>query len=133
MQPAVLSARVWGKTMRGQTVKVLPVRPIGRRNCTCMGGLTRNSLLQPSSFVGRFNCCRFRQHSLLEIRDQDFCALLNMYVFANGASFSTKEGSVFLCRHYICCTVVSARVYPRCHGVQATMYSVQPLSLHYTM
>jgi hypothetical protein len=32
----------------------------------------------------------------------------------------------------VCCTVVSARGYPRCHGVQVTMDSVHPLSLHYT-
>jgi hypothetical protein len=53
-----------------------------------------------------------------------FCSPLDMYVFRNGAS-STKEGSVFLCRRYICCTIVSARVYPRCHGVDF----VHPLSL----
>jgi hypothetical protein len=47
-----------------------------------------------------------------------------MYVFRNGASSSTKEGSVFLCRRYVCCTAVSARVYPRCHGVQVTVGSV---------
>jgi hypothetical protein len=39
------------------------------------------------------------------------------------------EGSVFLCRRYVCCTVVSARLYPRCHGVQVNMDSVHPLSL----
>jgi hypothetical protein len=39
--------------------------------------------------------------SLLEIHDQDFCSLLDMYVFRNGASCSTKEGSVFLCRPYV--------------------------------
>jgi hypothetical protein len=33
-----------------------------------------------------------------------------MYVFRNGASSSTREGSIFLCRRYVCCTVVSARV-----------------------
>jgi hypothetical protein len=49
------------------------------------------------------------------------------------ASSSTKEGSVFLCRSYVCCTAVSARVYPRCHGVQVTTDSVHPLSLHYTI
>jgi hypothetical protein len=52
-------------------------------------------------------------------------------VFRNGASSSTKEGSVFLCRRYVCCTAVSARVYPRCHGVQITMDSAHSLSLHY--
>jgi hypothetical protein len=35
--------------------------------------------------------------SLLEVHDQDFYSLLDMYVFRNGASSSTKEGSVFLC------------------------------------
>jgi hypothetical protein len=30
--------------------------------------------------------------SLLEIHEQDFYSLLDMYVFGNGASSSTKEG-----------------------------------------
>jgi hypothetical protein len=47
-----------------------------------------------------------------------------MYMFRNGASSSTKEGPVFLCRRYVCYTTVSARVYPRCHSVQVTMDSV---------
>jgi hypothetical protein len=65
--------------------------------------------------------------TLFEIHDQDFYSLLDMYiyVFRNEVSYSTKEGSVFLCRRYVCCTVV----YPRCHGVQITMDSVHPLSL----
>jgi hypothetical protein len=50
--------------------------------------------------------------SLLEIRDQEFYSLLHMYVSRNGASSSTKEESAVLCRRYVCCTVVSARVYP---------------------
>jgi hypothetical protein len=69
--------------------------------------------------------------SLLDIHDQDFCSLLDMYVFRNGASSSMREGSIFLCGRYVCCTVVSARVHPRCHGVQVTMDSVHPFSLHY--
>jgi hypothetical protein len=68
---------------------------------------------------------------VLEIRDQDFYSLLDMSVFRNGASPSTREGRIFVCRRYVCCTDVSARVYPRCHGVQLTMDTVQPLSLHY--
>jgi hypothetical protein len=53
--------------------------------------------------------------SLLEIHDEEFYYLLDMYKFQNGNSSSTKEGSVFLCtrRRYVCCTVDSARVYPR--------------------
>jgi hypothetical protein len=50
--------------------------------------------------------------SLLEIHDQDFYSLSDMYVFRNGASSSPKKGPVFLCRRYACCTVVSAR----CHS-----------------
>jgi hypothetical protein len=46
--------------------------------------------------------------SLLRIHDQDFYSLLDMYMFQNGASSLMKEGSVFLCRQYILCTVVSA-------------------------
>jgi hypothetical protein len=37
--------------------------------------------------------------SLLEIHDHNFYSLLDTYGFRNGASsYSTKEGSVFLCR-----------------------------------
>jgi hypothetical protein len=45
--------------------------------------------------------------SLLEIHDQDFYSLLDMYVFRNGVSSSTKKGSVFLCRRCVSCTEVS--------------------------
>jgi hypothetical protein len=69
--------------------------------------------------------------SLFEIHDQDFYSLLDIYLFRNETSSSTKEGSVFLCRHYICCTIVSAWVYTCCHGVQVTMDYVHPLLLHY--
>jgi hypothetical protein len=69
---------------------------------------------------------------LLEIHDQNFCSLLNMNVFRNGASSSTKVGSVCLCKRYVCCTVVSARVYPRSHGVQATLCHCTVLSNIYT-
>jgi hypothetical protein len=41
------------------------------------------------------------------------------------------HGSIFLYRHYVCRTVVSARVYPRCHSFRLIMDSVHPLSLHY--
>jgi hypothetical protein len=54
--------------------------------------------------------------SLLEIHYQDFCSMLDMYVLRNGASTSTKEGSVLLCRSYVCWIVDSVRAYPRCHG-----------------
>jgi hypothetical protein len=63
--------------------------------------------------------------NLLEIHDQHFYFLLDMHVFRFGTPSSTKEGSVFLCRRYVCCTVVSARVY------RVTMDPVYPLSLHY--
>jgi hypothetical protein len=54
--------------------------------------------------------------SLLDIHDEDFYSLLDVYVFRNGVSSSTKEGSVFLRRCYACCTVFSARIYPRSQG-----------------
>jgi hypothetical protein len=56
--------------------------------------------------------------SLLEIHDQDFYSLLDMYMFRNGASSSTKDGLVFLCNHYILCTVVSS--------ISMSMLSWQP-------
>jgi hypothetical protein len=64
--------------------------------------------------------------SLFKIHDEDFYSLLDIYIFRNGASSWTKEGSVF-----ICSTVVSTQEYPRCHGVQVSMDSVHPLSLPY--
>jgi hypothetical protein len=41
------------------------------------------------------------------------------------------EVPVSLWRRYVCCTVVLARVYPRCHSVQVPMGTVHPLSLPY--
>jgi hypothetical protein len=84
--------------------------------------------------VGRVNCCWFRQHNhpWLQSPRDPWARFLDLYVFRNGTSSSTKEGSVFLCRRYICFNAVSARGHPHCHGVQATMGSVHPLSLHYT-
>jgi hypothetical protein len=70
--------------------------------------------------------------SLLEIHDQDFYSLLDIFVFRNGISSSMKVGSVFLCRLYVCCAALSARVYPCRHGVSVGMHSVNPLSLQYT-
>jgi hypothetical protein len=71
--------------------------------------------------------------SLLEINDQDFCSLLDMCL-EMGPHLRRGEGSVFQCRRYVCCAVVSAQVlvYPRCYSVQVIMDSVHPLSLHYT-
>jgi hypothetical protein len=65
--------------------------------------------------------------SLLEIHDQDFYSLLDVYAFWNGASSLTKERSVFLFTHYVCCTIVSAWVYTRCRSIQVTVDSVHPL------
>jgi hypothetical protein len=70
--------------------------------------------------------------SHLAIHVKDFYSFLDTYVFKNGTSSTTKEGSVFVCRRYVSCTVVSARVYPRCHDVQVTPDSVHHLSLHCT-
>jgi hypothetical protein len=89
-----------------------------------VGGRSVKSLLAFASIV-------IPGVSHLEIHDQDFFSLLEMYVFRNGASSSMREGLVFLCRRYVCCTVVSTRVYPRCRNVQATVDCVDPLSLQY--
>jgi hypothetical protein len=64
--------------------------------------------------------------SPLEIHGEDFYSLLDMCVFRSEASPSTSRGSVFLFWPYVCCSVVYAREYPRCHGVQVTMDSVYP-------
>jgi hypothetical protein len=39
--------------------------------------------------------------SLFEIHDQDFCSLVEMYVFRNWASSSMKEGSVLKYLYYL--------------------------------
>jgi hypothetical protein len=92
---------------------------------------TTNSFGRSVELLLAFASTVIPSFSLLEIHDKDFYSLLDMCVFRNGASSSTKERSVFLCRHCVCCTVVSARIYLRCHGVQITVDSVHPLSLHY--
>jgi hypothetical protein len=46
--------------------------------------------------------------SFVEIHDEDFYSLLDMYMFGNAATSWTREVSVFLCRRYVCCAVVSA-------------------------
>jgi hypothetical protein len=50
-----------------------------------------------------------------------------MYMFRDGASSLKRKGSVIQCRRYVCCTVVSVRVYPRYHGDQVPMGSVTAL------
>jgi hypothetical protein len=46
-----------------------------------------------------FSSTVFPGFSLLEIHDQGFCFLLDIYMFRNGVSSLTREASVFLCRH----------------------------------
>jgi hypothetical protein len=70
--------------------------------------------------------------SNIEINDRVFYFLLDMYVLRNGIPSSTREGKVFLCRRYVSCSLVSARVYQCCHSVQVIMDPLHPLSLHYT-
>jgi hypothetical protein len=64
------------------------------------------------------NCRRlvgreFLSLGFIKIHGQDFCSVLDIYLYRIWASTSTKEESVFLCRHYICCTVDLAHVYLR--------------------
>jgi hypothetical protein len=86
--------------------------------------------------VGRLNCCwtspaqsflaSVSSRSMTKIFVLSYtCTCLEM-----GPPLRRRKGSVLLCRRYVCWTVVSARVYPRCHGVQVTMDSVHPSSLH---
>jgi hypothetical protein len=58
-----------------------------------------------------------------------FILALTCTDFENETCSPTKELSIFLRMRYVCCTVVSARVYPHCHGVQVTMDSLHPSSL----
>jgi hypothetical protein len=102
-----------------------------RRNvcCTVVTGLSAS---RPVKFLLAFTSTVNPGFSLLEIHGQDISSPLDMCVFRNGAFSWTIEGSTFLCMRYVCCTVVSARVYPRCHGVQVTVDCI-PLSLHNTI
>jgi hypothetical protein len=61
--------------------------------------------------------------SLLDIHDQDFYPLLDIYVFRNVAFFMTKEGSVFLCRRYDLSAVDSPLVYQR-FSFSCSLYSL---------
>jgi hypothetical protein len=59
--------------------------------------------------------------SLLEIHDQDyFYSLLDMYVFRNGASSSTKGGSIFLCRRSHFEARKSVRTSQETHSISIT-------------
>jgi hypothetical protein len=69
--------------------------------------------------------------TLLEIHDQDIYSLLDLDVFRHGASSTMKEVLVFPCEHYVCCTIVLVRVYPRCDLVQVSMNPVHPVTALY--
>jgi hypothetical protein len=93
-------------------------------DCSSVGRSIKLLLAFTRAVIPRF--------SVLKIHDQDFYSFLDMYIFQSGVSTLTKEGSVFLCRCYVYCTIVSAWVYSSCHSVQVTMDSLHPLSLHCT-
>jgi hypothetical protein len=56
---------------------------------------------RPVRFLLAFCSTLIPSFSHLVIHDQDFCSLLDIYVFRNGASSSTREGPDFLCRRYV--------------------------------
>jgi hypothetical protein len=89
-----------------------------------------NCKSQSFKFLLAFASTVIPRFSVLEIHDQDIL-FSTLYVFQQRISYSTREGSIFLCRRYVCCTVVSGRVYTPCQGVQVTTDSLHPLSLHY--
>lgn len=57
--------------------------------------------------------------------------LLDVRVWEMGP-LQRGEGSVFLWRRYVCCTVVLAQGYLCCHCVQVPVGTVHPLSLQYS-
>jgi hypothetical protein len=85
------------------------------RNWLSVGGSVKLLLIFDSTVIPGF--------SLLEIHDEDFCSLLDVYVFRNGTSSSTRERSIFLC-----CTIVSAR-YIRAVTASRLLWT---LCIHYT-
>jgi hypothetical protein len=89
---------------------------------TCLhAGVGQSGKLLPA-----FTSTVIPDFSFLEIHDQDFYSLLDMYLFQNGASSSKKEWSVFLCRRYVCCFSMSIHTLSWClghHGLCATLFS----------
>jgi hypothetical protein len=83
----------WWRILTVSSASVLSFLPAG--DC-----LTTNSLFQLSTrdrsvkLLLAFASIIIFGFSLLEIHDYDFYSLLGKYVFRNGASSSTKEGSV---------------------------------------
>jgi hypothetical protein len=106
---------------RGEDKNPAPTRirhPDQSSPVTCFWPSSAQSFLvsgQSVKLLLTFDSSLIQGYSLLEIHEQDLYSLLDMYVFRNGASSSMKKRSAFLCRRYVRCTVVSARVYPRCH------------------
>jgi hypothetical protein len=101
--------------------------------------LTADCKLTGLQSVGRLNKIAVgpRQHSHSWFQSsRDFWPIFlfsprHICVWEMGPPFRRGEGSAFQWRRYVCCTVVSARVYPRCHSNQVPMGTVHPLSLHY--
>jgi hypothetical protein len=58
--------------------------------------LSTNSYRLSARFLLTFTSTVIPGFSLIEIHEQDFCSLLDMYVFRNGASSSTRKEFVFL-------------------------------------
>jgi hypothetical protein len=86
-----------------------------------VGWLVKLLLAFGSTVIPGFN--------LFEIHVKDFCSFLDMNMFQSWDSSLMREWAIFLCIRYVCCTIVSLRKYPRCHGVQVTMDYVYPLLL----
>jgi hypothetical protein len=61
--------------------------------------------------IGQLNCCwplppqSFLASSLAKIHEQDLCSLIDACVSEVGSPLRKGEGSVFLCRHYVYCTI----------------------------
>jgi hypothetical protein len=118
--------------MANRTVSILRCKWVILKSA-CQSVLLSNPIWGPTvrqvaNSVGRLNCCWILQHSHSCLQSPRDTWTRFLFYPRHGASSSTRELSVFLCRRYVCCTAVSARVYPRCHGVQVTVGSVLTLS-----
>jgi hypothetical protein len=83
--------------------------------------MARTDCLQDGRSVSRLDCCwpSPAQSFLVSVSTRSTtkifvlsytCTCLEM-----GPPLQRGEGSVFLCRRYVCFALVSARVYPHCH------------------
>jgi hypothetical protein len=70
-------------------------------------------ICHPVKLLLAFACILIPGFTVLEIQEQDFYSLIDMYVFRNGDSSLTKEVSVFLFFFFIIYIYIKVKLSPR--------------------